>query len=404
MLKFNTLFYGWKLASIVGLGNFLLQGSTIYVINAFVDPFTEAYGWSRGDLGIATGIGAFWGSLSMSSLSSLSLHLSLRWIMTLGAILGGAGFIVMGQTDKLWLFTIAFTAIWVGGQACGGVVGNFLMSNWFIKYRGRAFGVINMGTSASGAILPLLVLFFIHKWGISTATLILGLSSLLILAPLSFFWVQDTPEAMGLTPDALTPYSAEKEQNPAPLSWASLVHSWPAYKTGLAFGLGLLVAAGITSQLQPRFTDLGLSAYAGMLLLCVVALFSSVSKYLWGYLTDRLGATQTARLLFLSNALAICVAFLPQNGLTIALFVLCIGLTVGGFWTSMPAVVVQVFGRNQFLAAYRFIAIFTLMRGLGNIITGLSSELTGSYNPAYFIYILMLLLGFALLWQLEPKP
>ena len=35
------MFYGWKLSALGTAGNFLLQGSIIYVMNAFLTPLTQ---------------------------------------------------------------------------------------------------------------------------------------------------------------------------------------------------------------------------------------------------------------------------------------------------------------------------------------------------------------------------
>ncbi len=38
------MFYGWKLASLGLIGNFILQGSIIFMMNAFIDPLTAERG------------------------------------------------------------------------------------------------------------------------------------------------------------------------------------------------------------------------------------------------------------------------------------------------------------------------------------------------------------------------
>ena len=40
------MFYGWKITLLGSAGNFLLQGSTIYIMNAFIEPLNTLYGWN----------------------------------------------------------------------------------------------------------------------------------------------------------------------------------------------------------------------------------------------------------------------------------------------------------------------------------------------------------------------
>ena len=115
------MFHGWKLSLLGSGGNFLLHGGLIYMMNAFTEPLAAARSWERGDIGVAMSVAALCGALSMPLLSSLSLRMSLRLLMTLGALIGGASVIVMGQARSLGLFTLFFSIAWINAQAFGGV-------------------------------------------------------------------------------------------------------------------------------------------------------------------------------------------------------------------------------------------------------------------------------------------
>ncbi|WP_231941815.1 MFS transporter [Candidatus Desulfovibrio trichonymphae] len=136
----------------------------------------------------------------MPVMVGLSARFPLRALMALGALAGGCVTFFLGFSHNIWVFTGLFTVVWVSTQACGGVVGNALVSNWFSRYRGRAFGLVNAGTSLSGAVLPLIALPLINTFGMQTAYMILGAATLL-LAPASWLLIRDTPEEMGLHPD-----------------------------------------------------------------------------------------------------------------------------------------------------------------------------------------------------------
>lgn len=62
-------------------------------------------------------------------------------------------------------------------SGCGGVIGNALMSNWFERCRGRAFGIANLGTSLSGAILPFVALLLLEFFSLEMTAAIMGLPS-----------------------------------------------------------------------------------------------------------------------------------------------------------------------------------------------------------------------------------
>lgn len=104
----------------------MLQGSVLYCMNAFMEPLCEVHGWTRAGLNLSMGFAALMGQLAMPLAAAVSARCSLRRLMALGALAGGAATAVMGLTGNILLYTLLFTIAWVCTQFCGGVVGNAL--------------------------------------------------------------------------------------------------------------------------------------------------------------------------------------------------------------------------------------------------------------------------------------
>ena len=160
------MFYGWKISLLSMSGNFMLQGTVLYCMNAFMEPLCALNGWTRAELNVGMGLATLVGQIAMPLAAGLCARHSLRRLMTIGAFTGGIATILLGGTTSLPLFTLLFTVAWVSTQICGGVVGNALVSNWFHHFRGRAFGLANAGTSLSGVILPLLSMVLINTFSV----------------------------------------------------------------------------------------------------------------------------------------------------------------------------------------------------------------------------------------------
>ncbi|MDL2209306.1 MFS transporter [Desulfovibrio sp. OttesenSCG-928-O18] len=399
----SPLFYGWKLSWLACFGNFMIHGGGVYLMNAFIEPFSDLYGWSRGEISTALGIGSFCGMAAAPFLASLAMRMSLRWIMLVGAIFGGISLFFLGWFTSLTMFTINFCVLWIMGQACGGVIANALMSSWFVKHRGKAFGIVNFGMSFSGAILPFIALVLIKYFTVQTATAVLGGFTLLVLVPGVWFLVRDTPASMGLLPDGEesdTPAAPEEKKQdkgaafdplagqPAP-TVNELLHSHLTWRVGIVFALGILAAAGIVGQLKPRFSDLGFDDFTAMGFMCATAFFVACGKYFWGWVSDKFPPIRTAKILFAYNIGAYLLAFLPPSLFTLTIFAIFCGIGVGGTWTMLPAVVVDIFGRTHFMAAYRVVSIFIFIKSFGYIIMGQSYQLTGSYDAAFICFSVM---------------
>lgn len=391
------MFYGWKLATIGSCGNLLLQGSVFYTMNAFIEPLVELHGWSRAGIGLSMTFASAMMTLSMPIGIMLTNKMSIRLLMTLGAFIGGLSYVGLGYVDDIRLFAALFAIVWVCGQICGGVVATMLMNRWFAAYRGRAFGLVNMGTSLSGAFLPFVALVLVDTLGVSWAFSILG-GLAFLLFPLCWRIIRNTPEDIGLTIDgvAANPFAAAREEEKViPMNWRELVVSRQMWIIGVSFGIGLMAVGGVLSQLKPRFVDIGMSSYVAMGFMCLTALLGAVGKYAWGWVCDRTTPLFATKLLFLCNALSLACIFLPHTLFNVILFVVGYGMCMGGIWTVFPSVVAYLYGKKQFPHVYKYISLFVAVKSLGYAAVGLSHSLTGNYNMAYMGMVILLLAAFA---------
>ena len=366
----------------------------MFAINAFLEPLCRLYGWSRTDIATSLAIGSLCSVISVTLLGSLCRRVSLRLLMTLGALIGGLSYSFLGQTADWGLFTLLLTLIWVCGQLCGGCIGNVLICKWFSRHRGRAMGVANMGTSLSGALLPFAALILIQQFSVGAAYVLFGLS-VLALAPLCWLVVRNLPEDAGLHADGLpSPPNQPAASRILPLS--ELLKQPRFIIVGLSMGIGLMAAAGVMSQMKPRFVQLGFGDYTAMSLMCLSALCAAVGKYCWGTLCDRFGSPKTARLLLLANIAGLSVAFLPSSFANILLFSVAYGAAFGGFWTVFPALIAHIYGPDRFLSVYRYAYLFVLIQTFGYWVMGFSFDAFGSYQPAYLFFLAALCVAFAL--------
>ncbi|MDE5831800.1 MAG: MFS transporter [Desulfovibrio sp.] len=397
-----SLFYGWKISGLALLGNFLLQGGALYGMNAFMEPLCAQNGWTRMDVNMGLGVAALIAQIAMPISAAIAAKISLRLLMGLGALIGGLATCAMGLTGNIHVFTFYLIVVWVSSQFCGGVVGNALMSNWFSHYRGVAFGVANSGTSLSGVILPMICLVLINHYSLKTAFLAVGLTTCL-LAPLSWIIVRRSPAVLHLHADGRKHDPRQPKGIPRRAYFAELVRRPACWFIGCSFGLALMCASGILSQLKPRYVDLGLESYTAMLLASVSAGCGTAAKYFWGWACDRWTPILAARAIMLCCLFSMAVLFLPPSVWSLALFGVLFTCGSGGLWVVLPALTAYYFGAQRFLAVYKFIAVFILLRCLGFPIMGLSHEYFNNYLAADVAFMLALGAAFAMTMLLRES-
>lgn len=388
-----SIFYGWKIGALCLAGNFLLQGAALYGMNAFMEPLCEVNEWSRGALNMSLGIAAFIGQISMPFAAAISNRHSLRRLMAAGALCGGFAMCVMGYSNDIYWFTLFLIILWIASQFCGGVIGNALISNWFSKYRGLAFGLANSGSSLSGMVLPFVCLLLIERIGLSSTYLALGIVTCLLAAPILWL-VRRTPQMLHLHPDGGDADPPQSDKTALQSSLTDLLKNPAAWLIGLSFGLGLMVGAGVLSQLKPRFSDLGVASHPAMILACLAAFSGTISKYFWGWLCDKTSPLFAARALMLSSFASLLIVFLPANIFWLSAYAILLAACLGGLWVVLPAITAWYFGSASFLAVYKFISIFILVRCLGFPVMGFSHSIWGNYLLADIVFGAGLLLAF----------
>lgn len=413
--KYNKLYYGWYIAAIAFLANFMSVGTGFYAFNAFMEPLCQLRHWSRTDLNMAMVIGTLFGFMGQFVYGTLVIRIGVRPLMMAGAMAGGTAFIFMARVEQLWQFYLFYTLLFIGNGAYGGIVAATSVNNWFVRKRGKALGLATAGISFSGAVVPLLAMFFILKEGITAAALYLGLAVMLV-SPLAWRVIREWPEDIGLLPDGLPapapddqspPVGARSRSRPARGLWTpgALVRIGAFWKIGFAFAMLMTGTVGVMSQLKPRFSDIGFNDIHAMLLMAGTALVGAYGKYQWGALCDRFKPINVSVALALANACGLSLALFHGSMITVFLFIVIFGFTMGGILATIPVMVAYLFGREHFASVLRYISLFLILQLSGYLVAGRSYDLTGSYDTAYLVFIALDIAAAALLATVRrPRP
>lgn len=405
------MFYGWKLCFLSMIGNFLLQGSILYMMNAFVDPLCALHGFTRAELSLSMSVGALLFGLSIPFWSNLCLRHSLRELMTIGAFIGGISIICLGYVHSIYAFTLFYSIAGICGQAFGGVIASILINNWFNKAKGRAFGLFTVGISLSGAIIPFIVLLIIDHFSVRTAFIAYGVT-VLIFTPITWFMVRDTPEEMGLYVDGLVPHDAHIETKAHHIDkptinipWKTVLLDKDTYIVAWIFIFSITVAGSISSQLVPHLLDIGITTYTAVILSSLVSLGFSVTKFFWGASCDYYNPIKITRLMTFGMLFSVLFLFLPPNIYLLYIFAFSLGIFGGGFWSVMPVLVSFYFGQDKFVFYYRAISTFLFLRAFGYLVLGISQSFTNSYILAYVVFEIIILISviFSFILPITPR-
>jgi sugar phosphate permease len=272
-----------------------------------------------------------------------------------------------------------------------------ILSHWFVKRRGTAIGITTSGIGTGGlALAPLIGGYVIPNFQWEIAYLVLaGITWAAILPTLLV--IKKEPADMGLYPDGAAAPEVEpinKFNDPSnsggvSLRWALTTPTfWLMVISFLIFGF---ISDGVMQHQVPHLEDIGFPVATAATALGGVALGSLSSHPLFGWLCDKIQARYVLCLAYGLKIVAM-IALMnigPTSSLSLIwLFVICMGVSLGAWITTMSILTSNNFG----LAAYG--VIFGAMNlatstgsATGPVFAGLMYDTTGNYHTVFWVML-----------------
>jgi len=423
------MFFGWRVVAGSFVCMMLVLGFFSYTFSLFVVPLREEFGVGLEQVMYSLTLGTLLSLLVGPIAGYLIDHLSVRLLMTLGMLLFAASLFTMSRTATITQFNLVFgfSFALVTGMA-GPVATSAAVSRWFVRSRGRALGIMTIGSSAGGMLLPAIAAGWINSVGWRAAIVNLGLMALLAI-PWVWLNIRSRQGELGMEPDgdlpaaaavdgaaaeklavqsaALEADSAARAVDAAPLQpaapgMAKILRSGDFWLIGFSVGLLVAVFSATLSNLSPYATGLGASNAEASTLIMVLAIHGLIGKLLFGAGADRFplkwGMWAAQGLLVM--ALLIFSAEPPYYLMMAG--AVCMGLATGGLlpvWNSMTA---QVFGVDSYGRAMGLMGpVITLLVMPAYLFVGRMHDALGNYVLTLWVFVALMVLAILLLIPLH---
>jgi len=380
----KKLFFGWVIVTL-GATILAVNALPIYGFGIFLTPLVKEFGWQRGAISGAMSLGM----LLNGTLSILAGRLSDRYgpriFVTIAGIFLGAGLILMSQMNSLWQLYLIW-GISVGVGLSGTVIPiNSTIPRWFIEKRGLALSIPATGFGIGAVITPLIIQKLVSTVDWRMAFVFIGLIPLVITIPLAQF-IRKSPDQMGLSP--LEGSSTGKTVNSANRmgghSFSEALRSKAFWLLGIInFSFGVCLQT-ITVHIVPHGIDTGVPPATAAIFLTLVASSSVLSKFLSGFISDRIGSTRA--LLLSMTLMTISLGFLIFVNTVgmFYLFALIFGFSYGmaiPLWTITAS---DLFGVESLGSISGTLFFLSVTGGaVGAPLSGWIFDITGGYTAAF---------------------
>ena len=399
--KKPRFFYGYVVVAACFLVMVVMHGA-FNSFGVFFTPLETEFNCTRAVLSGANSVAFIVMGVSAMFLGILSDRFGPRLILTISGMLFGAGYMLISQVGAIWQIYVFLSLAGIGLSAAD-IVPLATVVRWFVRKRGTFSGIMKVGTGLGMMTIPFIASLLIEAYGWSTSYLILGITVLVAVVPLSQL-VRRDPGEMGLLPDgdertADSNISLDEEglRFPEALKTRQL---WMVCAFYMA-----IVYCGMTNltHIVPYAEGLGISNTTAASLVSTYGAVSMGGRIVMGLLGDRLGH---------KRAMVICliIAIVGMSWLQIAdklwmlyLFAAVYGFSHGGFFTLISPLIAGLFGtRSQ--GSLLGIVIFsgTLGGSIGMTLSGYIFDVTGSYRIAFIILLGLVIFGLVNMLLIRP--
>ena len=279
-------------------------------------PLEDEFGWSRSIISLAVGINVLLFGLTAPFAAALMEKFGVRRVVmsALTSVGLGSGLtIFMKSSWQLILLWGVLVGVGAGSMALVFVA--TVVNRWFISKRGLVSGVLSAATASGQLIfLPSVASIASHHGWRAASLLVSG--GALMMVPLIYFFMKESPQAVGSTPlgaDVDWQAPVKNDTNPAKLAIDILrkVSRSKAFilLTFSFFVCGLSTNGLIGTHFIPAAHDHGMSDTTAAGLLAMVGVFDVIGTLASGWLTDRVPAKTL--LFFYYGLRGISLVFLP---------------------------------------------------------------------------------------------
>ena len=416
----DSIFYGWIVLSIAFIT--LVLGYAIRnTFSVFYPAIVEEFGWGRGNTALMFSMTIIVYGFVAPVAGSLVDRFGPRLIIPVGAFIVGGGVALCSMATARWHFYLFYGIIVAAGLSLTGWTPlTAIISNWFVRKRGLAFGILSAGFGGS-LVFAAIAQFLISTFGWQIAYVIIGVASVAIIVPLCSLLMRNHPRDKGLLPDGVRLSAPEPKNLNEPVISTSLKCTWAstswtlskAIKTYhfwllffIAFCLLGLAETIVIAHMVFFFRDVGYEAMRAAGIYSVFGVAFVVGN-VCSFLSDRLGRERVFVPSCLLSAVAVCLLFLIKDTshpwlsfLYAVLFGLGVGTAAPVFFTT----VADLFQGRHFGSIQGAVVLgFSLGGAIAPWLAGFLHDKTGTYFSTFLILLGSPLISLLLMWLVAPR-
>lgn len=387
----KKIHYGW----IIVAAAFIMLGATVGMLSntfgLYIVPVCDEMGFTRTQMGMNQTIMSV-GTMFMALVMSRILHkFRLINLMRVGAVMLCIAYFAFARATRLWMFYAAFAVISISMGLCTWVSFSIILNNWFHSHRGLAVGVAYTGSGVFGMVFTVFNGRWIEYYGWRTAmTINCGIMAALLL-PIIFFIIKVSPYDMHLRPygddgSVIHEVKDHDYERSDGSFWRTPRFIW------LIACMTLMSVTGLvgSSALNPFMRSIGFSSIVAANIMSLHMASVALGKALAGWMYDRVGTRWSTVIVIGTMAVGMIALMISRS-----MAFLIIAVVFSGFSCCFQSICTPILAKAMFDESH-YVDIVGILQAASNLglaiaplLNGGVYDLTGSYMPAFAIYLII---------------
>jgi MFS family permease len=373
----STGFLGWRMVFIATCTQNAAVGLTFGSFGALVLAIEQRFATTRTLSALGVSLTILVLSLGAPAINMMLRRITIRRMMTIGALLAAAGYALLPLAQNIEQFLLVFGLLISPGMLFLGVLpSNILAANWFVKEQGRALGLVTMPVLVM--LVPMASSWTLEHYGLNTVFLALAVAHLLVLPLMPF--VIDRPEQVGQRPLGQEAVTTGVSELP-PIDLRTLLRLpvlWLAtIAIGIAVGGGILKAAHLIALV----TDRGWSLERAAFLFSLSGGTGILGAVAFGWLADKVGAGYSLVINCLVQAGVWFIFLYPVGYGLLVVDAVLVGACGGGLAAAQGVLLNRLFGIRNYARVMGIVTFLTLPFTFGAApFASALYDATGSYT------------------------
>jgi MFS family permease len=381
-------YHGWNIVAVCILSQAMGNGLTYNTLSLFLNGWSQELNTPISHLTLTVTIMGTVAAIASPFVGALADKYPARRLLVCGLLGIALFYICVGSVSASWQLLVLYGVIAAPALTlCTAIVANALISRWFVRRRGLAFGLSAFGIGLAGVLLPQIINPLMPLVGWRVIWWGGGVFVAVVVVPIVLVVVRNRPsEEEGryyLTGESASAgHHGHGAGGGGQMSWREVVkrkNFW--LLVGIYLPLVALSGAAV-QNIMPYATSHGLARQTGAGLLSLLSAMHIVATLLLGLASDRFGN----RLPFIGLAVLMVVgSLLLALGSDLPIIVVgCLLIGLGsGVLTLLAAAAAVEFGAEGVGRAFGLCMMFVPVITLTPFLIARSEEATGSYTHAF---------------------